>query len=388
MLTCQRELFSLPEGVHYLNGASSSPLLKSSEEAAYKAILRKVNPALTIEAENQGPLETIRDLIGRLVNASPERVAFVPSVSYGVAIAVANTELAAGQNVVVPGGEFPSNVYGWMDKCKEVGAELRLVPQPATGNNTGNKPGEAWNTAILEAIDAQTAVVASTPLHWTDGILFDLERIGVRAREVGAAFLVDGSQAVGAMPFDFEAVQPDLLFCVGYKWCLGPKSYGFIVVGERYLEGRPIERTWVGREGSEDWARLTDYRDGFRPGARRFDVGEHDNPVAMGILTASFQQLLDWGVENIQSYCAGLAAHVDEALAETEYTLAQPSERSAHLFGIRLPDAGSLAALREELRRRKIYVSVRGTSLRISPNVYNRPEDMEALTQALLDLRG
>lgn len=376
-------MFSLPAGQHYLNCASYSPLLKSSEEAAYEAIRRKVNPALTIDGENQKAVETMRKLVGRLVNASPERVAFVPSVSYGVAIAVANTELAAGQNVVVPGGEFPSNVYGWMDRCKAVGAELRLVSQPGDAA----VPGAAWNDSILEAIDAQTAVVAATPLHWTDGILFDLERIGARAREVGAAFLVDGSQAVGAMPFDFEAVQPDLLFCVGYKWCLGPKGYGFIVVGDRYLGGRPIELSWMSREGAEDRAGLTSYKDGFQPGARRFDVGEHDNAVATGILTAAYQQLLDWGVENIQRYCAGLAAHVDERLADTGYTLALPSERAAHLFGIRLPDASRLAALREELNRRGIFVSVRGTSLRVSPNVYNTPEDMEALTEALLSFR-
>lgn len=384
MLTCQLDLFSLPQGLHYLNCASYSPLLKSSEEAAYAALRRKVNPALTTVEEGIAPAESLRELVARLVNASPERVAFIPAVSYGVAIAVANTKLAAGDNVVVPGAEFPSNVYGWMDKCKEVGAELRLVPPPVDGA----RPGEAWNEAIREAIDARTAVVSVTPLHWTDGTLFDLAGIGARAREVGAAFLVDGSQALAAMPFDFGSVQPDLLFCVGYKWCLGLKGYGFIVVGERYMNGQPLELSWMGREGSEDRAGLVNYRDGFRPGARRFDFGEHDNAVALAILDASLRQILEWGVENIQHYCAALAAHAQEALAESEYAMAAPEERAAHLFGIRVPDAGRLPQVTEELRRRDIFVSQRGDSLRISPHVFNTAEDMAALTQTLLDLRG
>ena len=220
MMACQRELFSLPEGLHYLNCASQGPLLKSSEQAAYEAVRRKVNPALTTDAESFGPVDALRELAGRMVNASPEQVAFIPAASYGVAIAVANTPLAAGQNVVIPEGEFPSNVYGWMDRCRVVGAELRLVPRPAGGDS----PGAAWNAAILNAIDARTAAVAATPLYWNDGTLFDLGGIGARAREVGAAFFVDGSQAVGAMPFDFKAIHPDLLICVGYKWCLGRRA--------------------------------------------------------------------------------------------------------------------------------------------------------------------
>ena len=55
---------------------------------------------------------------------------------------------------------------------------------------------------MLEAIDARTAIVALGHVHWTDGTQFDLEAIGARAREVGAALVVDGTQSVGAMPFD------------------------------------------------------------------------------------------------------------------------------------------------------------------------------------------
>lgn len=61
-------------------------------------------------------------------------------------------------------------------------------------------------------------------VHWTDGTRFDLERIGERVREVGAALVVDGTQSVGAMPFDAAVVQPDLLVAAGYKWLMGPYS--------------------------------------------------------------------------------------------------------------------------------------------------------------------
>ena len=44
MLKCQKPLFSLDENVHYLNCAYKSPLLKSGEEMAKKALLSERNP--------------------------------------------------------------------------------------------------------------------------------------------------------------------------------------------------------------------------------------------------------------------------------------------------------------------------------------------------------
>ncbi len=383
MLNCQRHLFALPEGLHYLNCASQSPLPDSVAQAGREAIARKVDPTLSSDAESFGPVEALREIVGRLVNAPAERVALVPSVSYGVAVALANITLERGQNVVVPGEEFPSNVYGWMDACNERGAELRIVPRPAEEA----EPGKAWNTRILEAIDNKTAAVALTPLHWTDGTWFDLHAAGARARDVGAAFLVDGTQAVGAVPFDVEAVRPDLLICAGYKWCLGPKSAGFLVVGDRFLHGRPIEKTWIGRDGSENFGRLVDYRDGFRGGARRFDAGEHTNPISISMLTAGLGQVLEWGAANIQEYCSSLAAQAAEALADTEFALAAPEERAGHLFGIRGAEVERLPSIVEALRERRIHVSPRGSALRVSPHLYNTPEDLAALTEALLKTR-
>jgi selenocysteine lyase/cysteine desulfurase len=381
MLTCQRHLFSLPKGMHYLNCASQSPLPDAVAIAAYRAIGRKVNPTLSPDSDSFAPVEALREKVGTLVNAPADRVAFIPSVSYGVAIAAANIPIYAGQNVVLPAEEFPSNVYSWMDACRENRAELRIVPRP----EDAQRPGAEWNARIVEAIDGNTAVVALTPLHWTDGTWFDLEAAGARAREVGAAFLVDGSQAVGATPFDFQAVRPDLLVCAGYKWLLGPKAAGFLVAGERLLEGRPIELNWITRDGSEDLGRLVDYREGFRQGARRFDVGEHANPIAISMLTTALEQILAWGVENIREYCAPLADRAAEALRDSRYALAPPEERAPHLFGIRVPDAERLPRIVEALKARNVHVSRRGSALRVSPHVFNTEEDIAALAEALLE---
>lgn len=392
MLTCQRGLFSLPEDEHYLNCAYMGPLLKTVEAAGIAGLRRKSIPRSIPSADFfTGPNE-LRRLFGELVNAPPERVALVPSVSYGVAIASQNLTLGRGKNIVVPGELFPSNVYAWMEQTAREGAELRFVDRPRDVQNEG----EAWNRRILEAIDADTAAISITAVHWTDGTRFDLEAIGRRAREVGAMFVVDGTQSIGAMPFDWEAVRPDLLICAGYKWLLGPYQIGLVVLGDRLAGGRPLESTWIGRENSEDFAALIDYRTGFQPGARRFDAGENSNFINVPMQIEALRQILAWGVGNIQEYCAMLGRSLEEALGEgggngagkgsanaAGFTLSPPEARGAHLFGVRLPGPGKIPAVLEQLAARKVFVSQRGASLRVSPHLYNTPEDMAALAEAL-----
>ena len=293
-------------------------------------------------------------------------------------MAVHNTPLRPGQNVVIPAEEFPSNVYGWMAACDRSGAELRLVdrpPEPA--------PAAAWNSRILEAIDRHTAAVTLTDIHWTDGTPFDVDAIGRRAREVGALFVIDGTQSVGALPFDFDRLQPDLLVCAGYKWLLGPYQYGLIAVGDRLLDGEPFEHNWINRKDSDNFSNLSRYRKAYGAGARRFDAGERSNFILVAMLNEGLKQILDWGVPAIRDYCMALSGDLEAALADGPYVMAPAQDRSPHLFGIRVPDAARLPALLEDLRRREVHVSQRGTSLRVSPHVYNTPEDLGALVQAL-----
>jgi selenocysteine lyase/cysteine desulfurase len=239
----------------------------------------------------------VRALFARMVGVSnASRIAIVPAVSYGLAAAARNLPIGRGRNVVVSEEQFPSNVHVWRSACRRGGAELRVIAPPVDGAGRG----EAWNTAVLEAIDVATAVVALPHLHWTDGTRFDLQRIGERAREVGAALVVDGTQSVGALPFDVAQIRPDALVCAGYKWLLGPYSLGVAYYGPRFDEGEPLEETWIGRAGSEDFRSLVLYRDDYRPGAARYDVGEPSNFALMPMLETALGLVLEWGWQHLR----------------------------------------------------------------------------------------
>jgi selenocysteine lyase/cysteine desulfurase len=379
-LTCRRSDFSLPPGRHYLNCAYMAPLSKRVQEAGFAGVRRKAVPFEIGPEDFFSDCDRLRALFARLIGApDPHRVAIVPSVSYALAQVARNSGPRKGQTIVTVREEFPSNIYVWRRLCAGTGARLLEVAPPA-----GGPAGVAgWTDALLRAIDRETAVVTLSQAHWTDGTLFDLERIGSRAREVGAAFIVDGSQSTGAVPLDVGRLRPDAVVCSGYKWLMGPYSIGAAWFGPRYDGGIPIEESWITREGSDDFSRLVDHDDRYRPGAIRYDVGETSNFVLVPMMIAALEQVLEWRPERISAYGRALTAGLFDRIREAGLAVAPDDCRAGHLFGVRLAGGADLGALQARLRERRIYASVRGDALRVSVHLYNDEDDIRALQDAL-----
>ena len=374
----QRHAFRIEDGVHYLNCAYLGPIPKVAEEAGIAGLRRKLSPHDVTSSAFYEDCDRLRERFAALVGGRPDRVAILPSVSYGIAAAARNLPLEAGQRIVILGEQFPSNVYVWRRLAAERGCVLDTVERP------GPPPaGAEWNARILEAIVTRTAVVALPPVHWTDGTRIDLEAVSRRAREVGAALVVDGSQAVGAMPLDLDRVRPDALVTAGYKWLLGPYSLCLGYFGERFEDGVPLEETWISREGSEDFQRLVEYTDRYRGGAARYDVGETSDFILVPMMLASLALIERWRPGRIERYCRNLLAPLAAYLRDTGWAMEEESWRAGHMLGVRVPAGRELGALQAGLEEARIYTSLRGDALRVSPNVYNDEGDIAAL-QAVL----
>jgi selenocysteine lyase/cysteine desulfurase len=177
------------------------------------------------------------------------------------------------------------------------------------------------------------------------------------------------------------------LIVASYKWLLGPYSIGVGYFGPRYLEGLPLEETWIAREGSEDFKGLVDYRDDYQPGAVRFDVGERSNFILVPMLVAALRLLNGWGPGRIQQYTRALTRELLEDVQELGYAVEEPDYRAAHIFGVRMPEGVDLSQVKAALGAEKVSASLRGSALRVSPHLYNDQEDTGALLRALRQAR-
>ena len=141
----------------------------------------------------------------------------IPALDIGEFPDIAGLPVEAGKRILLLHDQFPSNVYPWRELAKEQGGNILTLPQPEDDD---------WTLALLEVLDERVAIAALPHVHWTDGALIDLERVASRCREGGAALVIDGTQSVGALPFDVNAIQPDFLVSASYKWLLGPYGSG------------------------------------------------------------------------------------------------------------------------------------------------------------------
>lgn len=372
-LSNQRHLFEIPDEITYLNCAYMSPLLRAAREAGEVALARKSTPWRIRSSDFFAESEAARRLFAELISSDPDGIAITPSASYGLSLAAANLLVGPGQRIVVLEDQFPSNVYPWMDLASRGGGSIDVVARP---------PDFDWTRVVLERIDERTAVVAVPHYHWTDGSLVDLERVSERAHAVGAALVVDATQSLGAAPLDLDRVRPDFLAAAAYKWLLGPYSLGFLYAAPERRDGRPLEFNWIPREGSEDFSALVHYRDAFQAGARRYDMGERSNFALMPAAMAALEQIRAWKVEEIAATLAELCSHIERQAAQLGLLTPPAEYRAPHLIGLR--SAAALpSGLPERLESARIFVSVRGNSIRISPHLYNTHEELDRLFAVL-----
>ncbi len=373
-LPSQRALFDIPDDVAYLNCAYMSPLPKASLAAGAEGLRRKARPWSIAPVDFFTRSEQVRAQFARLINASTDDVAFAPAVSYGLAQAAHAIPLRPTQTILTLADQFPSNVYPWMDLAERTGARHVTVPRPQDDD---------WTSALLSRIDGSTGLVAVPHCHWTDGGLIDLETVGAACRRVGAALCVDTTQSLGALPFDVKRIQPDFLAVATYKWLLGPYSFGFVYVAPRWQAARPVEHGWIARRASEDFTGLVNYQHEFQPGARRFDVGERSNFALMPAAQASLELIAGWTVPRILSTLTRrTSAIAARARAELGIDSVPDRLRAGHYLGLRFPE-GVPSDLPQRLAAAKVYVSVRGRAMRVTPHLWTTDEDVEKLFTVL-----
>jgi selenocysteine lyase/cysteine desulfurase len=380
-----KHLFALDPHVHYFNTAAYGPALQTAYEAGVAGLQKKaIRPFEISAADHFSEAETLRGLFSQLIHAAdPERIALIPSVSYGLAVVARNLHRLPGidrkKHIVLVGEEFPNDVYAFERVCAELGLDVRSVPRPEGFEGRGAR----WNAALLDAVDQDTALVVAPHIHWMYGVRFDLEALGRRCRQAGALLVVDGAQSVGALHIDVQKIGADALIVPAYKWLLGPYGLGLAYFGAFFDEGIPVEENWANRVESDDFARLTRYLRDYRPKAQRYNMGEFAQFAQVPVALASLRQILDWGVDSIQQYSQALMRDALAELTQRGFRVEDAAWRAQHLFGILLPPGMDPAATHARLREHRVYASLRGEAIRLSVHLFNTNEDVLALMAAL-----
>jgi selenocysteine lyase/cysteine desulfurase len=354
-----------------------SPLLTAAENAGIEGIRKKRNPFRLVPDDFFNDAEIIRKYFSEIINCEASQVAIIPSASYGLSSAIKNIS-SPGKYAVTVSDEFPSGYYTLQNWCIKNKKELKIISPP-----DGFVKGKEWNERLISSIDKDTAVVMMSSVHWTDGTLFDLKTIGKKCKESGAYFIVDGTQSVGAMRMDVSEFNIDALICAAYKWLLGPYSIGLAYYGERFNDGEPVEYSWMTRSNAKDFSNLTAYVNSYNANAARYNSGEFSNFIMIPMIIESLKQIIQWGVENINSHCGQRLNLLISFLKQKGFGIEDDEYRSRHFSGFHFPKHFKAEQIIAKLQEEKVFVSLRKSSIRVSPHVYNDDEDVAAMMEVI-----
>jgi selenocysteine lyase/cysteine desulfurase len=379
MIPCQRHLFDIPEGITYLNCAYMSPLMHSVVEAGRTGLERKLHPWQIKVEDFFDQADDLRGLAAKLFHCTADDIALVPSASYGLSTAALNLPLQRGQRILVLDEQFPSNFYPWQRLAQDKGAALITVAWPEDND---------WTAAVLRELTDSVAIAALPHVQWTSGGLLDLEKIGEACRRNGTALVLDLTQSLGAYPVDVRKVLPDFAVAAGYKWLLGPYATGVMYVAPKWQQaGRPLEENWILRDNARDFSGLILYSDGYEPGARRFDMGERSNFALVPAVVKAIEQILEWGVEEISKAIGALNGRLLESAEDLGMTAPPEPLRAPHYLCLRSGERPSLQLV-ETFANERVHVSLRSSSIRVTPHVYNSEEDIDRLVHVLKETVG
>jgi selenocysteine lyase/cysteine desulfurase len=379
-LSNQNHLFSIPDEVTYLNIASLSPSFKAVEQAGLDAVLQKSKPYTIPASDFFDPVTELKGLFSKLIdNDEPERIASIPSVSYGIATVTNNIKLNPNDEILVIEEQFPSNIYAWKKLAKKYDAKLVTIASPNLKVNNAKQ----WNLDILDAITSKTAVVALGNIHWSNGTIFNLKAIREKTNTHNALLIIDGSQTIGAVHFSIKEIEPDALICAGYKWLFGPYGCGYAYYGSYFDHGESIEDNWANRMHSEKLSDLTNYEEQYKPLANRYVVGESGDFIYVKMQIEALKQIIKWTPESIQAYCRSISFEATQQLITLGCQIEHPDYRTHHLFGVKLPENIDIKTLKTALQQHQIFVSFRGKFIRISCHLFNTEKDFIKLVDCI-----
>ncbi|AMO49233.1 Cysteine desulfurase [Enterobacter sp. FY-07] len=315
-----REVNGLP--LAYLDSAASAqkPNQVIDAEAAffrhgYAAVHRGIH---TLSAEATQRMENVRVQAAAFLNARlPEELVFVRGTTEGINLVAnswGNSQVHAGDNIVISAMEHHANIVPWQMLCERVGAQLRVIPL--------NQDGTLQLDVLPTLFDERTRLLAITQVSNVLGTENPVAEMITLAHQHGAKVLVDGAQAVMHHSVDVQALDCDFYVFSGHK-LYGPTGIGVLYVKEAILQDMP---PWEGGGSMIATVSLTEGTT-YAKAPWRFEAGTPNTGGIIG-LGAAIDYVTRLGLDAIGEYEQTLMRYALTALAEVpDLTLYGPAQR-------------------------------------------------------------
>ncbi len=375
----------------YLDSTASSQKpykVIEAMSAYYETINANVHRGVyEISEEATAQMERARVKVARFINArQSKQIIFTRNTTESinlVAYSWGNTNISAGDLIVLTELEHHSNLVPWQLLAQRTGARLEFVPITDEG---------LLRLDIYEQLLQQKPkLVAFAHMSNVLGTINPAQQMIAQAHAVGATVLIDAAQSVPHMPVDVQALDADFL-CFSSHKMLGPTGVGVLYGKRDLLEAMPPFM------GGGDMIRTVGLRQStWNDLPWKFEAGTPSIAEAIG-LGAAVDYLNNLGMEHVRQHEQDITAYAMTQLQSVPgLTIYGPdATRRGGVISFTLGDIHphDLASILDQ----EVGVAIRAghhcaqplmeryglaATARASFYVYTIPEDIDVLVQGL-----
>ncbi|MGF7156356.1 aminotransferase class V-fold PLP-dependent enzyme [Novosphingobium gossypii] len=366
-----------PSVAGYLDSGTMHPIPLGARAAVQRYLDQRVGMEghyPTDEVEKR-----VKENFARLINATPEELAFVQSTTAGEQLVIEALDFPrGGGRIVTDTLHFFGSFYLYEELARQGVNVAWLRPEG------GRISVEAYERAITSG----TRLVALSLVSTYNGFEHDLKRICDIAHARGALVYADIIHAAGTIPIDVRASGVDFAASASYKWLMGDFGLGFLYARADLRE--KLKRTHFG------YYQLA----GFAPHVYPFDPpgesiadttprGDMEGMFAGGTRSHTVLAQLDWslnyilglGIDRMVAHRLPLLARLRKGLADKGYAIATPEGSRTPLVTCALE--GAYAKLSEPLKAANVRITLSRNRFRVCPSVFNDEQDIDRLLAAL-----
>jgi len=324
------------------------------------------------DADEVAVFSELRVPASQLLRCSEDRLAIVSSAGEMLSQLPYLFRPEQGSTVLAVSTDFPAVTRPWISYAAERGCSLSFVDDTPTRDLTQD---------LLDRIDDRTSVVAVSNVQFSTGSLIDVPRLREATRRVGAALMIDVTQAAGAIPIDAESWDAEVVVCSGYKWLGGHGGVGLAVMAPKFLDQAPPAPGWMGAPDPFDFD-ATQLR--LANDARRYTQSTMAY-ISLRGLTVAIGELLSMGEQTIEAHARSLATLLIAGIDGSRWSPYGAPDRvldAPHIITL-TPDDVDIEAAVGALRNQRIVCGNRNGRIRVSLAHFCDESDIRALLAVL-----
>lgn len=247
--------------------------------------------------------EASRETVRKFINArSTSEIVFTRGTTESinlVASTFADSQMQAGDEVIVSVMEHHSNIVSWQLQAARKGIVLKVIPM--------NDRGELLLDEYEKLFSPRTRIVSVTHVSNVLGTVNPVDKLIEIAHAHNVPVLIDGAQSIPHLPVDVQKLDADFYVFSGHK-VYGPTGIGVLYGKETWLDKLPPYQG-----GGEMIKNVSFEKTTFNELPFKFEAGTPDY-IGSTALAKALDYVSAIGMENIEAYEHELTSYAMERL--------------------------------------------------------------------------